>query len=64
MQARNRLLLLRLLAKSQEAGTDLAALASAFSTAASAALPLDAEPGTHPDGAAPATFKAVVGQEM
>lgn len=50
--------------KSQEAGTNPAAWASAFSTAASAALLLDAEPGTHPDAAAPAILNAVVSQEV
>lgn len=39
----------------REACMNLAARAGAFSTAAGAALPLDAEPGTHPDAAAPVT---------
>ena len=54
----------RCLVTSQQVDTDPAAWAGAFSTAASAALPPDAEPGTHPDAAAPAIPNAVVSQEM
>lgn len=55
---------IRCLAKSREAGTDPGAWASDFSTASCAAWPLDAEPGSHPDGAVPAIIEAVVSQKV
>lgn len=45
---------------STDACVNLAAWASASSTAAGAALPLDAEPGTHPDAVAPVTPNMLV----
>lgn len=48
----------------EEAGVNLGVWASASSIAASAALPLDAEPGTHPDAVAPVKPNMLVSQEV